>query len=241
MQHVFTGAHTPTANERLGDFTADTFTVYTPGTTRPRWTGTNTSPNCQVATLELHPAGAAGHDHRQPRQRKQHDRLFHPAAQWRPQSGEGRRSILGSVPHPGPRKTNTWASMTRTSAQRTMWQRLTSFRGTCSDNSPGGNVPWTINQFASNGTNVNLSDVHTFSPNHSQPDLAHVHAGSGRTRQPAGHRPGVANPRIVRLELSHPGTTLVAQLSPRPISLRPRPMRVRSRVLTTMNCATWSA
>ena len=31
---VFTGAITPTPNERLGDFTADTFVVYTPGTRR---------------------------------------------------------------------------------------------------------------------------------------------------------------------------------------------------------------
>src|ERR1700689_454332 len=31
-------------------------------------------------------------------------------------------------------------------------------------NNPGGNVPWTINENASNGPNINLSDVHTFSP-----------------------------------------------------------------------------
>ena len=77
-------------------------------------------------------------------------------------------------------------------------------------NTPGGNVPWTINENASNGTNVNLSDVHTFSANHCQSGMAHVHAGSGRTRQPAGDWPGVADPRIVRLELSHPGTARVA-------------------------------
>jgi len=31
---IYTGAITPTANERLGDFTADTFKVYMPGTSK---------------------------------------------------------------------------------------------------------------------------------------------------------------------------------------------------------------
>src|SRR6202041_2742317 len=46
---VFTGALTPTANERLGDFTAAPFTVTTPGT-KTQVAGTNKSPNCQVST-----------------------------------------------------------------------------------------------------------------------------------------------------------------------------------------------
>jgi hypothetical protein len=98
---VFTGALTPTAAERLGDFTADTFTVDTPGT-KTQVDGTNSSSQLRrLPTLNCIPSGAAGHDHCQPRQREQYDRLFHPAAQWRSQSGEGRRGILGPVPHPG--------------------------------------------------------------------------------------------------------------------------------------------
>ncbi len=42
------GGVLPTANERLGDFTADSFTVNMPGT-KTQVDGTNTSPNCQVA------------------------------------------------------------------------------------------------------------------------------------------------------------------------------------------------
>src|SRR6202034_4140789 len=45
---VFTGALTPTAAERLGDFTADTFVVDTPGT-KTQVNGTNSSPNCATA------------------------------------------------------------------------------------------------------------------------------------------------------------------------------------------------
>src|ERR1700691_3171631 len=55
---VFTGAITPTANERLGDFTGDTFVVYTPGTMHiaaNQVDGTNSSPNCAVAKLNCIP------------------------------------------------------------------------------------------------------------------------------------------------------------------------------------------
>jgi hypothetical protein len=50
-----TGAIVPTAAERVGDFTADTFKVYLPGT-KTQVKGTNSSPNCAVATLNCVPA-----------------------------------------------------------------------------------------------------------------------------------------------------------------------------------------
>jgi hypothetical protein len=46
---LLSGALVPTANERLGDFTADTFQVNTPGT-HTQVVGTNSSPNCAVPT-----------------------------------------------------------------------------------------------------------------------------------------------------------------------------------------------
>ncbi len=49
------GGVVPTANERQGDFTADSFKVYLPGT-KTQVQGTNSSPNCQVATLNCVPA-----------------------------------------------------------------------------------------------------------------------------------------------------------------------------------------
>ena len=50
-----TGGILPSANERLGDFTADTFKVYMPGT-KTQVDGTNSSPNCAVATLNCVPS-----------------------------------------------------------------------------------------------------------------------------------------------------------------------------------------
>src|ERR1700677_2460858 len=52
---ALTGAVVPTANERLGDFTADTFKVNMPGT-KTQVDGTNSSPNCVTATLNCIPA-----------------------------------------------------------------------------------------------------------------------------------------------------------------------------------------
>jgi hypothetical protein len=52
-------------------------------------------------------------------------------------------------------------------------------------NSPGGNIPWTINQIASAGTNLNLSDVHTFSSNlANQTWLTFTRAAGGRVNLP---------------------------------------------------------
>jgi hypothetical protein len=50
-----TGAIVPSANERLGDFTADTFKVYTPGT-KTQVMGTNSGPGCSTPTLNCVPA-----------------------------------------------------------------------------------------------------------------------------------------------------------------------------------------
>ncbi len=55
---LLTGGIVPSAAERLGDFTGDTFTVYTPGTTHiaaNQVNGINSSPGCHVATLNCIP------------------------------------------------------------------------------------------------------------------------------------------------------------------------------------------
>ena len=49
------GALTPTAAERMGDFTADTFKVYNPGT-KVQVDGTNSSPHCAIPTLNCMPS-----------------------------------------------------------------------------------------------------------------------------------------------------------------------------------------
>ncbi len=180
---VFTGAITPTAAERLGDFTGDTFTVYMPGT-KTQVDGTNSSPNCAGCHTELHPAGPAGHDHCQPRQRKQHHRLFHPAAQWRPQSGERGRGLLGSLPHPGT-ENEYLGKYDQNLGEKDHVAATYFFSRNVLGNSPGGNVPWTINENASDGTNINLSDVHTFSPTTAnQTWLTFTRAAGGRVNLP---------------------------------------------------------
>jgi hypothetical protein len=55
-----TGAVVPTSAERQGDFTADAFTVYMPGTantTKVQVDGTNSSPNCATAEPNCVPSG----------------------------------------------------------------------------------------------------------------------------------------------------------------------------------------
>jgi len=51
---LLSGGTVPTTNERLGDFTADTFKVYTPGT-KTQVLGVNASPNCATAKLNCVP------------------------------------------------------------------------------------------------------------------------------------------------------------------------------------------
>ena len=105
----------------------------------------------------------------------------------------------------------------------------------------GGNVPWTINQTASNGTNINLSDVHTFSPTTAnQAWLTFTRAAGGRVNLPCPARRRRPSHRTARTFSSRDRSHCPISHHPGPFR-RPRPMQVRSRVLTTMNCATWSA
>ncbi len=76
------------------------------------------------------------------------------------------------------------------------------FIKTKSTPSGGGNVNWTGDQSAAAQTNANISDVHTFSPNPGQSNLAHVHAGHGRTQDDPCDRPGQPNPRAVSARTS---------------------------------------
>ena len=50
-----TGGILPSAAERLGDFTAVATPIYLPGT-KTQVDGTNSSPNCQTATLNCIPS-----------------------------------------------------------------------------------------------------------------------------------------------------------------------------------------
>lgn len=163
---VFTGALTPTAAERLGDFTADTFTVYTPGATHVaanQVDGTNKSANCQVATLNCIPQALLDTTI------SNLDNVSNtigssiplPNGALNPAKGGGAYSGLFPIPV----TENEYLGKYDQTFEKDHVAATYYFSRNVIGNSPGGNIPWTINQIATNGTNVNLSDVHTFSAN----------------------------------------------------------------------------
>ena len=186
---VFTGAITPTANERLGDFTGDTFVVYTPGMAHiaaNQVDGTNSSPNCATPTLNCIPqalldttignldkvGNSIGSSIPLPNV---------PGSLTNPSHGGG--SYAGLFPIPVTQ--NEYLGKYDESFTKDHVAVTYFFSRNVIGNSPGGNVPWTINQIATNGTNVNLSDVHTFSPTvANQTWLTFTRAIGGRVNLP---------------------------------------------------------
>jgi hypothetical protein len=174
---------TPTAAERLGDFTADSTKVNTPGTTT-QVKGTNSSPNCAVATLNCIPAT-----------------LLDPTIS----NFDNCSNTLGScIPLPtGAAHTTTGGGVyqgsftTRTTTDEYLGKydeafgqkdhlSVTYFYSKyVTDPSGGGNIPWTINQSAAGDTNYVVSEVHTFSPNvANQAWVTFTRAAGGRENLP---------------------------------------------------------
>ena len=162
---VVSGGVTPTAAERLGDFTADTFKVYTPGTAHilaNQVDGTNSSPNCAVATLNCIPTA-----------------LLDPTAA---NFLNVNNTIGVSVPLPngpvqpsgGAKYSTVYVTPTDSDEYLGKFDQALGekdhvavtyfFSNTASTPSGGGNINWTGNQSRSKQTNANISDVHTFSP-----------------------------------------------------------------------------
>ncbi len=184
---VFTGAIVPSGPERLGDFTADTFTVYTPGTKHVaanQVIGTNTSQNCQVAKPNCIPQALLD------------TTIFNldntantigssiplPNGALNPAKGGGAYSGL----LPNPTQENEYlGKYDQNIGEKDHATATYFFSRNVLGNSPGGNVPWTINENASDGTNVNLSDVHSFSPTTAnQAWLTFTRAAGGRVNLP---------------------------------------------------------
>ncbi|HKR27274.1 MAG TPA: carboxypeptidase regulatory-like domain-containing protein, partial [Acidobacteriaceae bacterium] len=154
------GGVLPTQAERLGDFTADSFKVYVPGTystktkTGTQVNGTNSSPNCQTAKLNCVPSN-----------------LLDPTA----------ANIMNGkklIPLPnGPN--NTWTGFftgpTIDNEYLAKYDQIlgdkdhlafTYFFIRTTQNAFGnGNFNWDVNESFTNQTNANISDVHTFSAN----------------------------------------------------------------------------
>ncbi len=184
---VFTGAIVPTANERLGDFTGDTFTVYTPGAKHVaanQVDGTNSSPNCQVATLNCIPAALldttiANFDNVK---NSFGSSIPLPNGALQPTKGGGAYAGLFPIPTT---ENEYLGKYDQNLGDRDHVSATYFFSRNVLGNSPGGNVPWTINQSASNGSNANVSDVHTFSPTTAnQAWLTFTRAAGGRVNLP---------------------------------------------------------
>jgi hypothetical protein len=181
-----TGAVVPTADERLGDFTADTFTVNMPGT-HTQVDGTNSSPNCLVDTPNCIPVA-----------------LLDPTTQ----NFDNVKNTIGtSIPLPngaavtksgGAHYTGNYTAPTDEN------EYLAKYDGVLRDqdhltvgyffvrsvsgpagSTGSGNIPWTINQSAADQTNANISEVHTFSPTTAnQAWLTFTRAAGGRVNLP---------------------------------------------------------
>jgi hypothetical protein len=182
---VFTGAITPTAAERLGDFTQDTFKVNMPGT-KTQVDGTNSSPNCAVATLNCIPSALLD------------TTIFNldtvgntfgssiplPNVPGGLNPAKGGGSYAGLFPVPT-EENEYLGKYDQNLGQKDHVTATYFFSRNVLGNNPGGNVPWTINENASNGTNINLSDVHTFSPTTAnQTWLTYTRAAGGRVNLP---------------------------------------------------------
>jgi hypothetical protein len=184
---IYTGAITPTAAERLGDFTADTFTVYMPNTGKTVVAdGVNSSPNCLTAKPNCLPTSALDttvfNMDNITNSVGSSIPLPNIAGGIKPATGGG--TYAGLIPIPVT-ENEYLGKYDQNLGSKDHVAATYFFSRNVLKNNPGGNVPWTYNQVASNGTNINLSDVHTFSPNiANQTWLTFTRAAGGRTNPP---------------------------------------------------------
>ncbi len=184
---VFTGAITPTAAERLGDFTADTFTVYTPGTAHVaanQVDGTNSSSNCLVARLNCIPQALLDTTIANLDNVSNTIGSSIPLPNGALNAAKGGGAYSGLFPIPATE--NEYLGKYDQNVGEKDHAVVTYFYSkNVLGNSPGGNVPWTINNNVSAGTNINLSDVHTFNPTTAnQTWLTYTRAAGGRVNLP---------------------------------------------------------
>jgi Carboxypeptidase regulatory-like domain len=195
-----TGAFTPTAAERMGDFTADSFTVYTPGTYVPATkttpatgvplNGANAGPGCQSAMIGpstlgkcipstlLDPTAANFLNVNN----KIGVSVPLPTGAAAPSSGGAQ--YIGEYTTP----TNSDEYLGKYDENIGNADHVTAtyfFVKTKSTPSGAGNINWTGNQSAAAQTNVTLADVHTFSANvANQTWLTFTRAMGGRSLIP---------------------------------------------------------
>jgi hypothetical protein len=176
------GGYTPTAAERVGDFTADSFKVYMPGT-KTQVDGTNSSPNCQVATLNCIPSAILDPTAANFLNVSNKIGVYVPLPTGAAQAGGGAQ-YLGLYTTP----TDSDEYLAKYDENLGSADHFTAtyfYVHTTSTPSGGGNINWTGNQSAAAQTNVTLADVHTFSPSMAnQTWLTFTRAMGGRTLIP---------------------------------------------------------
>jgi hypothetical protein len=191
---VFTGAITPTANERLGDFTADTFVVYTPkpsNVTAAVWDvpanqvdGTNTSPNCLVAKLNCIPQALLDTTISNLDKVGNSIGSSIPLPNGAANTAKGGGAYTGLFPIPA-QENEYLGKYDQNLGTKDHVVATYFYSKNVLGNSPGGNVQWTVNNNVSAGTNINLSDVHTFNPTTAnQTWLTYTRAAGGRVNLP---------------------------------------------------------
>jgi Carboxypeptidase regulatory-like domain len=169
-----TGGVMPTAAERLGDFTADSFKVNAPGT-KTQVTGTNTAPNCQSpkpncipqALLDVTAANILN------------------TAKLIPLPNSAGNTYVGFFT--GPTEDDEYLGKYDQSIRDNDHVSVTYFFVKTTQNAFGGGpIPWDINQSYTDQTNANISEVHTFSPSTAnQAWVTFTRAAGGRVNLPA--------------------------------------------------------
>ena len=190
---IYTGAITPTANERLGDFTADTFKVYMPGTGKTVLAnGVNAGPGCAANLIGPSTAGHCIPTSALDTTVFNMDNIANTVGSsiplpnitggLKPATGGG--TYAGLIPIPVT-ENEYLGKYDQNLGSKDHVAATYFFSRNVLKNNPGGNVPWTYNQVASNGTNINLSDVHSFTPAvANQAWLTFTRAAGGRLNVP---------------------------------------------------------
>jgi hypothetical protein len=184
-----TGAIVPTAAERLGDFTADNFKVYVPGTyvsstkAGTQVIGTNSAPNCQSPKPNCVPSNLLDATANNILQK------FIPTP-----TGSTFASGGGAWTgyFTGPTDNNEYLGKydqvlgANDHVAVTYFFVRTTQNANGNANSTNPQFVWATNQSYTNQTNLNISDVHTFSPNTAnQAWLTYTRAAGGRVNLPA--------------------------------------------------------
>ena len=181
-----TGGVTPTAAERKGDFTGDSFTVYTPGATHiaaNQVKGTNSSTNCLVPTLNCIPSALLDATAANLLNISNTIGVSVPLGSGAVQASGGQKYTGVYVQ---PTDSDEFLGKLDDNIGNKDHLGVTYFySNTKSTPSGGGNINWTGNQDKSLQTNANISDVHTFTPSMAnQAWLTFTRAMAGRVLVP---------------------------------------------------------